>query len=84
MSKDKGVVTGRQHKSVCAYFKSRGRNGATDWEIESALGLTHQSASARRRELVVKGLVADAGLTRMGGHGRKVTVWVAREWKRQD
>jgi hypothetical protein len=73
--------TGKLHKSVLGLLRSWKSYGGSDWEIENALGLTHQSASARRRELVLRGLVHDSGLKRMGGSRRKVTVWVAPEPK---
>ncbi len=54
----------------------RGEFGVTDDEIESALGLRHQTASARRRELVIAKLIEDSGRTRATRSGRKATVWV--------
>jgi hypothetical protein len=36
---------------VFEYIKSQGEHGATDDEIEVALGMSHQSCSPRRREL---------------------------------
>jgi len=52
-------------------------HGATDDEIEEALGLRHQTASARRRELVLNGRVEDSGLRRNTRSGRSATVWIA-------
>jgi hypothetical protein len=55
----------------------RGRvDGATDDEVERNLEMRHQTASARRRELVIKGLLVDSGRTRNTSSGRKATVWV--------
>lgn len=51
-------------------------DGMTDDEIEVALGRSHQSASARRRGLVQKKLVADSGRTRPTRSGRHAVVWV--------
>jgi len=64
---------------VLGVVRAKKAYGATDEEIEKALSLRHQSASARRRELVLKNLVVDSGGTRIGGGGRRVTVWVARQ-----
>lgn len=51
--------------------------GATDDELERALGIRHQSVSARRKELVNDGLVIDSGHERKASSGRDVTVWIA-------
>ena len=53
-----------------------GSHGMTDDEIEVSLGMRHQTASARRRGLVIKGLVADSGLRRRTRSGRKAAVWI--------
>jgi hypothetical protein len=53
-------------------------DGATDDEIERTLGMLHQNASARRRGLVLKGLVVDSGRTRKTRSGRSATVWIAK------
>tara|TARA_A100001035_G_scaffold233752_1_gene196582 strand:+ start:157 stop:480 length:324 start_codon:yes stop_codon:yes gene_type:complete len=58
--------------------------GATDDEIEQALGMRHQTASARRRELVLIGLVMDSGERRATRSGRTATVWVRPPAKRTD
>lgn len=56
----------------------RGEGGLTDYEIECYTGLIHQTASARRRELVLMGRVAEHpdGLKRPTGSGRRAKVWV--------
>lgn len=51
-------------------------DGLTCDEIERAAGLSHQTASARVRELVLKGLVTDSGHKRNTCTGRKAIVWV--------
>lgn len=51
-----------------------GDKGATDDEIEQATGLVHQTASARRRELVLAGKLVDIG-RRPTRSGRKAIVW---------
>jgi hypothetical protein len=53
-------------------------NGATDYEIECWTNLRHQTASARRRGLVLKGLVEDSGLRRNTDSGRAAVVWRVR------
>lgn len=50
-------------------------DGITDEEIELATGLKHQTATARRRGLVIYGLVRDSGRTRALSTGRRGIVW---------
>lgn len=52
-------------------------SGLCDWEIEERLDLKHTTASARRRELVLDGLVVDSGKRRETPSGCKATVWRA-------
>jgi len=51
--------------------------GATCDEVEAALSLSHQTASARIRELFQDGSIRDSGLRRNTRTGRKATVWEA-------
>ena len=61
---------------------SRGEKGATDDQLERTLHVEtgrrqrHQTISARRRELVLLGLVRDSGQTRLTSSAREATVWV--------
>lgn len=50
--------------------------GLTDDELEVHTKLSHQTVSARRRTLVLKGLVEDSGERRSNRSGRKATIWV--------
>ena len=50
--------------------------GVTDDQIEQDLDILHQTASARRRELVLLGKVKDSGRRRRTRSGRLATVWV--------
>jgi len=52
-------------------------DGATCDEIEIALGMPHQTASARIRELVLAGHIADAGTVRLTRRKRRAVVWKA-------
>lgn len=56
--------------------------GMTDDEVEEATGWRHQTVSARRRELVLLGLLVDSGRRRLTRSGRGATVWVPREAER--
>jgi hypothetical protein len=62
-------------KRIATFIAER-PNGATDDEIEVALDLKHQTASAARRGLVIAGLVRDSGQVRKTRSGRNATVWV--------
>ncbi len=72
-------VTGRLRSQILDFIRCRGAEGATDDEIEAALGLRHQTASARRRELVLLGWVTDSGTRRRTRSGRTATVWILAE-----
>lgn len=50
--------------------------GLTDFDLESALGRTHQSVSAARNALMTAGLVSDSGKTRPNARGNHSIVWV--------
>lgn len=64
---------------VFAFIRSRGNYGAIDEEIEIALGMKHQTASARRRELVLKGRVVDSLKERLTRGGSRAAVWVVAQ-----
>ena len=71
-----GVASSMQER-VRLFIAEAGEHGATDDEIEAALGLRHQTASARRRELVLKEIIKDSGRVRKTRSNRKATVWVS-------
>lgn len=56
-----------------AYIKLEG--DATCWEIEQALEMSHQTASARLWELRRAGVIQDTGRRRKTGSGRSAIVW---------
>ena len=61
---------------VLDLITERGSYGATDDEVEFVTGMKHQTASARRRELVLKGEVVDSGRRRPTRSDCPATVWV--------
>ena len=67
---------GRLEALVMGHIRSAGVRGATDDEIEEACDLSHQTASARRRGLVLRGMVRATDETRLTRSKRKATVWV--------
>jgi len=67
---------------LLAEMRLRGSMGATCDELEQAMGLSHQTASARLREMNLKGQVVDSGERRPTRSGRAAIVWCAREgWR---
>lgn len=63
---------------VLRHIMLQGSHGATDDEIEVALGLPHTTASARRRGLYLDDEIAFVGETRKTRRGRAANVWVAK------
>ena len=51
-------------RKVRSYVDSQGASGATCDEVEVALEMRHQTASARVRELVLRGELRDSGARR--------------------
>lgn len=65
-------------KQAKVYQLLKGQStGLTDDDLEGLTGWRHQTVSARRRELVLAGLVVDSGQRRITSSGRQATVWVA-------
>ena len=66
-------------REVYACIKSRGSIGATDDEIQEALGMAGNTQRPRRRELESAGVIAALpGIKRETRSGRKAQVWVAK------
>lgn len=62
--------------AILGYISRQEGLGATCDEIESVMGYTHQSASARVTELKALGKIVDSGLKRKTRSGRNATVYV--------
>lgn len=62
---------------VLLYIRGCGEDGATDDEIETALGFSHQNASARRNGLAKLGAIERVGLRRLTRSGCAAEVWRA-------
>lgn len=72
-------ITERKHKIrtlVYRFIESKKHYGATSDEVEQALGLSHQTASARMTELKALKMINDSGLSRKTRSHRKAGVWV--------
>jgi len=61
---------------VLGFIAKNGRRGATCSEVEEALSMRHQTASARMRELALADRIVDTGLRRKTTSGRNAAVWV--------
>ena len=71
----KGACLVSMEEQVLRFIRGKGFHGATDDEIEQSLGFRHQTASARRRGLVIQGKVRPSGKRRKTRTGRTATVW---------
>lgn len=67
---------------VLGEIQVRGDFGATCDELVAAMGLLSQSASARLRELFLKGKIKDSGKRRLTRYDRNAIVWIATEGQR--
>lgn len=63
-------------EKIAAHIKNKNKFGATCDEVERALKMPHQTASARIRGLFTDGRLKDSGQRRMTRSKRKATVWV--------
>ena len=70
----RATPTAKSNRRMIFEFLQR-VGGATDDEIEEMFDLLHQTASARRRELVLQGMVCDSGHKRPTRSGSEATVW---------
>ena len=61
---------------VLDFLRDRGQEGATDEEMQLALGMPASTQRPRRIELVKLHLVHDSQATRPTMSGRKATVWM--------
>lgn len=68
---------GTLRRLVLNHLRALGNAGATDIEIQTALGLDPSTQRPRRVELCRDMLVHDSGRTRRTPSGRRATVWVA-------
>lgn len=63
---------------VLRHIQRCGDNGATCWEVEVALHLPHQTASARICDLKERGFLVDSMERRITGNGCQAQVLVAK------
>lgn len=72
------AAAGTDEGRVFRFIRQRGTRGATDEEVELALKMRANNSRARRRGLVLRGVVADSGVRRRTNSGRSAIVWTAR------
>lgn len=72
--------TGSMRRLIYDLIEQEG--GLTDYEIENLTRLSHQTASASRRSLVIDNLLEDSGQTRTNKNGNQCTVWITtgKDW----
>lgn len=70
----------RIRAKVISYVRSQGTRGATSDEVELALGLSHQTASARLTEAKAQNRLRLSGDKRKTRSGRNAGVVVAPEY----
>jgi len=69
---------GDQCRAYRDLLRRQGRDGLTDAEASRLMGLPVTTICARRNELIRLREVTKSPVRRDGGHGVRVTVWVAR------
>jgi hypothetical protein len=74
-----GVPASTWRQKVYEYIDSQGYLGATDEEVQEALGMNPSTQRPRRVELVRFGVVRDSGVTRKTRSNRSAVVWVSRK-----
>lgn len=70
-------IKAKMRARVLATIRQRGVRGMTSDEAEVALGLSHQSVSARFTELKAEGSIVPSGERRATRSGRNAAVMVA-------
>ena len=79
-----GKAAGRMRAKILAHIACQGLLGATCDEVEQALGVTHQSCSARIWDLHRKGDLIRTTSKRPTRSGRNAYVYVAANGGRSD
>ena len=72
-------VASAQAARVLVYIAGQGDDGATDHEVQTALGMTGDSERPRRWSLQRAGLIRDSGQRRKSPAGRAAIVWIATD-----
>jgi hypothetical protein len=70
-----------QAARVFHFIAERGKEGATDHEVQAELGMTGDSERPRRWSLHRAGLIRDSGQRRKSPAGRQAIVWIKADEK---
>ncbi len=70
-----------QAARVFHFIAECGKEGATDHEVQTELGMTGDSERPRRWSLHRAGLIRDSGQRRKSPAGRPAIVWIAANAK---
>ena len=76
------IDAGSMREIAYKAIQHSGLHGMTSDELEMTIGMRHQTASARIRELAMNGRVFDSGQRRQTRSGRKAVVWLAYRFAR--
>ena len=68
-----------QQEQVFAFIEQAGEHGATDQEIETALGISGNSVRPRRRKLVELGRVKQSSNLRLTHSNSPAVVWIVTQ-----
>lgn len=71
--------SGTKRRRVYDYIVGRGLHGATDDEIQNALGIDGNTVRPTRGGLVEDGYIIDTGTTRKNKQGNECIVWRCAE-----
>jgi transcription initiation factor IIE alpha subunit len=72
-------VAGSQGHKIMSFLRTRGRDGATAEEIETATGISGNSVRPRLIQLRKADSIADSGKVRATRANRMAVVWVVAE-----
>ncbi len=75
--------TNRQRARVRAYLIHRGKDGATDEEMQAHIPMNASTQRPRRVELVTAGEVVDSGRKRPTASGHPAIVWACTEFLKE-
>lgn len=74
-------MAGTRRAQVLAFLRDRGREGATDEEMQCRIPMSPNTQRPRRVELVQSFHVVNSGRTRATFGGDDAVVWIAAEYQ---
>lgn len=73
-------LAGTKRAILLAFLRGRGKEGATDEEMQASVPMNPNTQRPRRVELVQGNFVAASGRTRKTAGGDDAVVWIASEF----